>query len=205
MATLLGMFPVLTGGSRSAPVSTEDIADCAVALIANPDAHAGRSYRPTGPELISGRQMADAVGLAIGRRVRAVNLPFAMFLKVSRLDGVNPHEALNWRDYVADHRGRARSRLAAEWTEVVHELTDGRRNLLRDRSPLRRSTPCAPHYGQSRADVGANGGSAACSRAADRTVTQRRTASPLHRAEALGHRRALRVEAWPFAVASTGA
>jgi hypothetical protein len=116
------VFPVLTGESRSAPVSNEDIAACAVALLGDPGRHAGRSYRPTGPALLSGREMAAAVGEATGRRVRAVNLPFWMFLKVARLDGVNPHEALNWRDYVRDHKAGA-FELGEAVTEVVPELT----------------------------------------------------------------------------------
>jgi uncharacterized protein YbjT (DUF2867 family) len=122
MATLLGMFPVLTGDSRSAPVSNEDIAACVAALLADPERHAGRSYRPTGPALLSGREMAAAIGQATGRRVRAMNLPFWMFLKVARLDRVNPHEALNWRDYVRDHRAGAFEAGEAV-TEVVPELT----------------------------------------------------------------------------------
>jgi uncharacterized protein YbjT (DUF2867 family) len=122
MATLLGLFPVLTGESRSAPVSAEDIAACAVALLADPARHAGRSYRPTGPELLSGREMAAAVGEATGRRVLSMNLPFWMFLKVARLDGVNPHEALNWREYVRDHRAGA-FEVGEAVTDVVRELT----------------------------------------------------------------------------------
>jgi uncharacterized protein YbjT (DUF2867 family) len=122
MATLLGLFPVFTGESRSAPVSTEDIAACAVALLADPEPHAGQSYRPTGPRLLSGREMAAEVARATGRRVRAVNLPFAMFLKVARMDGVNPHEALSWRDYVRDHRAGA-FEAGASVTDVVPRFT----------------------------------------------------------------------------------
>lgn len=122
MATHLGLFPVMTGDSRSAPVSTEDIAACAVALLRDPDAHAGRSFRPTGPRLLSGREMADAIGRAIGRRVRTLPTPMAIFLKVARLDGVNPHEALNWRDYVLDHRAGA-FEAGGGVTDVVPALT----------------------------------------------------------------------------------
>jgi NAD(P)H dehydrogenase (quinone) len=122
MATLVGLFPVLTGDSRSAPVSTEDIADCAVALLRDPAAHAGRSYRPTGPKLLTGKDMAAAVSQAIGRRVAPVKLPFWMFLKVARMDGVNPHEALSWRDYVRDHRAGA-FEAGGGVTKVVQDLT----------------------------------------------------------------------------------
>jgi NAD(P)H dehydrogenase (quinone) len=122
MATLLGLYPVLTGDSRSAPVSTEDIAACAVALLRDPARHAGRSYRPTGPSLLSGGDMAEAVGRAIGLRVTAVNLPFWMFLKVARQDSINPHEVLNWRDYQRDHRAGAFT-AGGGVTDVVQTLT----------------------------------------------------------------------------------
>lgn len=66
--------------------------------------------------------MAAAVGEATGRRVRALHMPFWMFLKVARLDGVNPHEALNWRDYVRDHRAGA-FEIGDAVTDVVRQLT----------------------------------------------------------------------------------
>jgi hypothetical protein len=44
-----------------------------------------------------------------------------MFLKVARLDGVNPHEALSWRDYVRDHRAGA-FEAGASVTDVVPTL-----------------------------------------------------------------------------------
>jgi hypothetical protein len=66
--------------------------------------------------------MAAAVGQATGQRVRAVNLPFWMFLKVARLDGIDPHEALNWRDYVRDHRAGA-FEVGEAVTDVVPALT----------------------------------------------------------------------------------
>jgi hypothetical protein len=122
---LVGFYPVFTGSSRSAPVSTEDIAACVVAILTDPDRHAGRTFRPTGPALLSGKDMAVAIGRAVQRKVRAIDLPFAMFLKVARLDRVNPHEALNWRDYVRDHRAGA-FEVGTSVMDVVEQLT-GRR------------------------------------------------------------------------------
>lgn len=103
-ATLLGVYPVLTGESRSAPVATEDIAAVVAAVLCDPGPHAGKRLRPTGPKLLTGREMATEIGRAIGRRVRAVELPFPMFLKAARQAGAPIHEILNYRDYLADHR-----------------------------------------------------------------------------------------------------
>ena len=49
-AALLGIFPVLSGEGKAAPVSNEDIARTAVAVLLAPERHHGLTYRPTGPQ-----------------------------------------------------------------------------------------------------------------------------------------------------------
>ena len=66
-AALLGAFPVLSGDGKASPVANEDIARVAATVLLAPDIHAGRTYRPTGPALLSGRDMASIVGRAVGR------------------------------------------------------------------------------------------------------------------------------------------
>jgi uncharacterized protein YbjT (DUF2867 family) len=51
MAANLGVFTWMFGNSRNAPPSKEDIGRVAVAALMDPARHAGKSYRPTGPEL----------------------------------------------------------------------------------------------------------------------------------------------------------
>jgi uncharacterized protein YbjT (DUF2867 family) len=121
-ASLLYFYPVLTGDSRSAPVANEDIARVAAALLMDPDAHHGRCYRPTGPELLSGRDMAAVVQKVVGHAVLPVNLPFWMFLKAARMTGADIHEVYNYREYMRDHREGAFS-VGGGVTEVVAELT----------------------------------------------------------------------------------
>lgn len=121
-STLLLLYPYLTRNSRSAPVSNEDIARVAVAVLADPARHAGRSYRPTGPRLMSGREMAGAVGRAIGKPVMPVPIPMWMFLKTARMQGVDPYEISGFRHYLADHWRGAFS-AGGGVTDVVRELT----------------------------------------------------------------------------------
>ena len=121
-ASLLYFYPVLTGESRSAPVSNEDIARVVASLLMDPDRHHGRRYRPTGPKLLSGRDMAAVVRKVVGHAVMPVNLPFWMFLKAARMTGADIHEVFNYREYVRDHREGAFS-LGGGVTEVVNELT----------------------------------------------------------------------------------
>src|SRR6201997_668242 len=61
-AANLGVFPWVFGDSRNAPPSNEDIARVAVAALIDPKRHAGRRYRPTGPELLGAEDMGRAIG-----------------------------------------------------------------------------------------------------------------------------------------------
>lgn len=103
-AAQLGILPNLTGDSRNAPPSNEDIARVAVATLIDPAGHAGRRYRPTGPELLSVPQMAEILSRVLDRRVRALPMPFWLFLKAARLQGAPAFELSCLRYYVTDHR-----------------------------------------------------------------------------------------------------
>lgn len=85
MAAQLGVLPTPTGARRNAPPSNEDIARVAVGALLNPHRHDGRAYRPTGPALLSGPEIADAVGEALGRRVRHIEIPPWMFMRAVRV------------------------------------------------------------------------------------------------------------------------
>ena len=85
MAAQLGVLPVPTAG-RNAPPSNEDIARVAVGALLDPHRHDGRAYRPTGPTMLSGAEIADAVGEALGRRVRQIDIPPWMFMRAVRVN-----------------------------------------------------------------------------------------------------------------------
>ena len=104
-AALLGIFPVLSGKGRGAPISHEDMARAAAAiLIDGPDHHAGKSYRPTGPKLLSGREMAAIVAKVVNHPVLPVSMPIWMLGKVAQQQGVDPYEVTNFRHYMQDMR-----------------------------------------------------------------------------------------------------
>ena len=85
MAAQLGVLPVPTAG-RNAPPSNEDIARVSVGALLDPHRHDGRAYRPTGPTLLSGAEIADAIGEALGRRVRHIDVPPWMVMKAMRVN-----------------------------------------------------------------------------------------------------------------------
>lgn len=121
-AALLYFHPILTGDSKCSPVSNEDIARVAVALLQNPFPHAGQRYRPTGRQLLSGKQMAEIISKVVGHRVFTADLPFWLFQKAARMSGAGIHEIYNFREYLRDHRAGAFS-IGGGVTNVVAELT----------------------------------------------------------------------------------
>jgi NAD(P)H dehydrogenase (quinone) len=118
VAANLGIFPWIYGDSRNAPPSNEDIARVAVSALMDPARHAGKSYRPTGPELLGGQDMANAIGRAVGRSVRAVPTPAWMFLKGARMLGMPIDILSGVRFYIDDHK-RGAFELGAPTTDVL--------------------------------------------------------------------------------------
>ncbi len=55
---------------RFAGVAIDDVADAAVAVLADPDAHRGTGYTLTGPEALTLTEVAEIVSEATGRRLR---------------------------------------------------------------------------------------------------------------------------------------
>jgi hypothetical protein len=123
LAALLGIHPVLSGKGRAAPVSNEDMARCAAAiLIDGPQRHAGKSYRPTGPALLDGPDMAAIIAKVVGHRVRPVPTPIWLLAKVARQQGVDPYEITSLRHYMEDMRAGT-FEFEGGVTETVAQLT----------------------------------------------------------------------------------
>jgi NAD(P)H dehydrogenase (quinone) len=118
LAANLGIFPWMNGNSRNAPPSNEDIARVAVAALMDPARHAGKSYRPTGPELLSAEDIAKAIGRAVGRSVRFVPTPTWLFMKGARMSGYPIDLFSGIRYYIEDHE-RGAFELGAPTTDVL--------------------------------------------------------------------------------------
>lgn len=86
-AAHLGMFTMPLGPGdekKNAPPSNEDIARVAVGALVDPATHAGKRYRPTGPELLSPNEIAAAMGRALGRKVTYMDISEKMMTKALR-------------------------------------------------------------------------------------------------------------------------
>jgi uncharacterized protein YbjT (DUF2867 family) len=122
-AALLGIYPVLSGKGKAAPISNEDMARVAAVLLAEgPDRHDGRSYRPTGPALLDGREMGRIVAKAVGHGVVPIDMPIWMLGKVARQQGVDPFEISSIRFYMQDMR-QGTFAFEGGVTDVVEALT----------------------------------------------------------------------------------
>jgi len=117
-AVHLGIFPWMSGNSRNAPPSNEDVARVAVAALMDPSRHAGKSYRPTGPELLGAEDMAKAIGRAVGRSVRFVPTPTWLFKKAARMSGY-PIDLFSGIRYYIDDHDRGTFELGAPTTDVL--------------------------------------------------------------------------------------
>ena len=121
-AAHLGVFPLpVAGESRNAPPSVDDIARVAVAALLDPARHAGKSYRPTGPKLLTVTEMATVIGRVVGHKVRHVNSPLWIFYKGAKAQGREPF-LLSGLRYWGEDNDRGAFAVGAP-NDTVRELT----------------------------------------------------------------------------------
>src|SRR5580700_3713840 len=92
---------VPTGSGGEAFVDAEGIAAVAAATLADPEAHAGAEYAPTGPDILTVSEAAEIIGSVTGRPVRHVDV-----------------DRLSWVDSVIA------SGVPAEYGEILRMLTE---------------------------------------------------------------------------------
>lgn len=107
-----GFVPVPMGVGRLQPVYASDVA-AAVVRALDPESRDDGPFHLGGPEIHSWDEIADALGAAIGRRVRVVRLPAAVFLAAGRLSELAA--SLRGRAPELDRR-RARDLTRLDWT-----------------------------------------------------------------------------------------
>jgi hypothetical protein len=87
----LGILGMPLGEGLNAPPSNEDVARVIVGALTDPTRHIGKTYRPTGPRLLSPDEIAATFGKVLGRPVRYQNAPLGLFLKVARSLGLSDY------------------------------------------------------------------------------------------------------------------
>lgn len=103
----LGILSAPFGDGRNAPPSNEDIARVAVGVLSDPRPHIGKSYRPTGPELLSSSDIASILSNVVGRKVKYQDTPFKSFAKAAKALGFPDFEVAQLRYYTEEIRNGA--------------------------------------------------------------------------------------------------
>jgi uncharacterized protein YbjT (DUF2867 family) len=116
----LGQLSLPYGSGKNAPASNEDMARVVAEIIARPDGHAGKTYRPTGPKLLSPEDIAASLGKVLGRNVTYRNTPVQMASKVLR-NLMSPFLVASYSQYVIDYQKNAFGVNAP--TDVVRNIT----------------------------------------------------------------------------------
>ena len=79
---------VPTGNGGEAFVDAEDIAAVVAATLADPEAHAGAEYAPTGPDILTVSEAAEIIGSVTGRPVRHVDIDRSSWVEGAIASGV---------------------------------------------------------------------------------------------------------------------
>jgi NAD(P)H dehydrogenase (quinone) len=102
-----GQFMAPFGDGLNAPPSNEDIGRVVAAVLTSPAAHIGKTYRPTGPALISPADVAGTLGHILGRQVSYNDVPFKMFAKAGLAQGFRLFELAHLRYNAEDLKSGA--------------------------------------------------------------------------------------------------
>ena len=93
------------GDGLNAPPSNEDISSVAAAVLERPEKHINKNYRPTGPKLLSGNDIADVFGRILDRKVTYQDVPTKMFTKAAKALGIPTFQIAQIRHYAEELRG----------------------------------------------------------------------------------------------------
>ncbi len=104
MAAQLGLYANFVGDSKNAPPSNADMGRVAAAVLMEPDRHASRRYRITGPELIGVQGIVATLSKVLGRKVRAIDAPEWLLDKVAAYRGESRLDIALLHYYLEDHR-----------------------------------------------------------------------------------------------------
>lgn len=120
-AAQFGLLMLPYGSGRNAAPSNEDIAAVIAEILARPQGHAGKTYRPTGPQLLSAQDIAATLTKVLGHTVRYVNAPMAIMSRVMKGMGFTDYFISQFQVYVQDFQQDAFAVGAP--TDVVRQIT----------------------------------------------------------------------------------
>lgn len=103
----LGLMPMPLGAGLNPPPSNKDIARVIVGALTNPGSHIGKTYRPTGPKLLSPEEIAAIYSKVLNRSVKYLDISEKMFVKAMTAQGFSQFFQSQLRYYVEEYRRNA--------------------------------------------------------------------------------------------------
>lgn len=106
MVTQLGIYPTLINKQQlatkalNAPPSEEDQGRVIAAILADPTSHRGKTYRITGPKLISHQDVIDSYSKALGRKIKPMTVDKKMLFKSLKAMGFDTYQFTNVNHYL---------------------------------------------------------------------------------------------------------
>ena len=102
-----GQLMMPLGNGRNAPPANEDIAATAAHILADPAPHVGKTYRPTGPDLLTPQDIAATMGRVLNRKVTYKDTTFRNFQKAALALGYPLSQIAHVRYYAEEVRHQA--------------------------------------------------------------------------------------------------
>lgn len=104
MTAIFGTFMIPYGNGLNAAPSNEDMARVISTLLMKPEGHAGKTYRITGPKLLSPTEITEILSKVLGRKVVYVQPPVWMVRRVLQGLGFDAYVAAQTLEYFEEYR-----------------------------------------------------------------------------------------------------
>ncbi len=105
--TQFGLLTLPYKAGLNAPPSNEDMARVVAEILARPEGHAGKTYRPTGPKLVSPQDIAATFSKVLGRKVTYINVPLWLISKVMKGMGYPNYFIAQFQQYIPEYQKNA--------------------------------------------------------------------------------------------------
>ncbi len=96
---LIAQMGIMPDMGKNALPSNEDMGAVAAHILKDPEKHTGKTYRPTGPKILSTQEMADIIGKILGRKVVVQKMSEQMFRKAVKAAGLPIYTYSQVADY----------------------------------------------------------------------------------------------------------
>ncbi|WP_420386336.1 NmrA family NAD(P)-binding protein [Roseivirga sp.] len=103
MIAQLGLMPTaIKGEGLNAPPSEEDQGKVVAHILKDPARHHQKTYRPTGPKVISQQEVGDTFSRLLNRKVKVMEISEKMLLKSLKAGKYSIYDYSNIRYYIKD-------------------------------------------------------------------------------------------------------